>query len=93
MDRVVRMPVLNVGPRDTFVQRQCAGFGWWHWRPASGASNFFRLVAPLWAVVRATAALPMSRAGVSGFFSMKPRSPEAPMTNEGVAPACHAKSL
>ena len=62
VEHVVRMLVLNVGPGDHFGQWQRMGFGWYWWRPASGAGNFARIVVPLWAVVAATGALPAWRA-------------------------------
>jgi hypothetical protein len=61
VEHVVRMLVLNVGPRDTFEQWQGVGFGWWRWRPASRASLFARLVVPLWAFAVGAALLPSWR--------------------------------
>jgi hypothetical protein len=61
-EHVVRMLVLNVGPRDTFEKWTGGGFGWYRWRPASGGSTFVRLVIPLWSLAGATVALPAGRA-------------------------------
>jgi hypothetical protein len=59
---VVRMLVLGMSRGDRFGQWQRMGFAGYWWRPASGASNFARVVVPLWAVVAATGALPAWRA-------------------------------
>jgi hypothetical protein len=58
---VVRILVLNVGPRDTFEQWTWGGFGWYRWRPASRASMFLRLVVPTRILAAAFALLPAAR--------------------------------
>ena len=60
-NHVVRMLVLNVGPGDTSEQWTRAGFGWYRWRPASGANLFLRLVVPMWSLAAAFALLPAAR--------------------------------
>ena len=61
VEHVVRMLVLNVGPGDTFEQWAREGFGWYRWRPASGASMFLRVVVPTWFLAAASALLPAAR--------------------------------
>src|SRR4051794_31221042 len=49
------MYTLNIGPRDTFVHRQWAGFAWWRWAGRGGGSSITRLVVPHWSLVLASA--------------------------------------
>jgi hypothetical protein len=54
----VAMYALNIGPSDSFVHRQWAGFAWWRWA-GRGGSSIARLVVPHWSVVLASALVPL----------------------------------
>jgi hypothetical protein len=80
---ILSMFVLSIGPRDTFVTWNRAGFGWYLWRSASpGGASIARLVVPLWSLAVAGALLPVFWLGMKHHARVRRRR------RSGLCPHC-----
>jgi hypothetical protein len=60
--------VLNVGPQDTWVWGERAGFAWSRWA-GNGGNSISMLVVPVWAATAATGLLPLAWCGAAALRS------------------------